>query len=330
MLMVTIVCISMSNLNATTINVDKYSEGGLASAINQTVDGDTIHVLPGIYNGENFTNLRIDKKIAIEGSGAVLDGEKKNNIFHIEESGSLTLINITMVNAHGYDGAGIYNEGHNLSIISCKFVNNSANDVGGAIYNSLSDNLKIINCEFGDNQARYGAGAIYNDGANFTVVNCNFTNNQGSGAGAIYNYYSTGSFTVLNSNFINNKGLGSCSCGGAIVNEVSKNMSIDQSTFIDNVASFNGGAIYNYYGDRFKVYNSEFINNRAYNSGSAIYSDLSYYGEIVNTRFSKNSVLPFDERIDDVGVIFLRGDFYNLENLTIKDNDPDDIIYDKL
>lgn len=39
-LLVFIICISMSNLNATTINLDKYSEGGLVSAINQAHDGD--------------------------------------------------------------------------------------------------------------------------------------------------------------------------------------------------------------------------------------------------------------------------------------------------
>jgi predicted outer membrane repeat protein len=330
-LLACIMCILMSNLNATTINIDKYSEGGLISAINQADDGDKIHISPGVYYGENFTNLKIDKKIAIEGNAVILDGERKNNIFKIEENGSLILINITIANAYGYSGAGIYNEGSNLNIISCKFINNTADNTGGAICNSIANNLKIIDSEFMNNQAKNsGGGAIYNDGPNVIIINCNFTNSQAFGAGAIYNYYSSGNFTILKSKFVNNKGLGINSPGGSIVNEASDDMVIDRSIFINNIANFDGGAVYNYYGDRFKVYNSEFIGNRAYNSGSAIYSDLSYYVDVINSTFSNNSILPFDERIDDVGVVFLRGGHCNIENLTIKDNNPNDVVYDEL
>lgn len=88
-------------------------------------------------------------------------------------------------------------------------------------------------------------------------------------------------------------------------------MVIDRSTFIDNIASFDGGAIYNYYGDRFKVYNSEFMGNRAYNSGSAIYSDLSYYVDVINSILSNNFILPFSDRDDDPGLIYLSGGHCN-------------------
>ncbi|MDR3290979.1 MAG: hypothetical protein LBT10_02420 [Methanobrevibacter sp.] len=326
-LIVCAISVLILNLNATTINIDKNSEGGLVSAINQATDGDTIHISSGTYTGENFTNLVIDKKIAIEGDKVILDGEGKNNIFKVKENGSLTLTNITIANAHSNYGAGVYNEGYNLSIFSCKFINNSVDIIGGAIYNTQSDNLKITDSEFISNKAN-GGGAIYNDGRDVIVVNCNFTANQGNGAGAIYNYYSR-NCTILKSNFINNIGFGSYSCGGAISNEVSSDMLINQSTFINNTASFSGGAIYNYYGDRFKVFNSKFVNNSAYDSGSAIYSDLSYYGEIFNSIFSNNSILPFDERIDDIGVIFIRGSG-QIGNSTIKDNNPNDIIYEEL
>lgn len=330
LILIGMLTIPMLNLNASTINVDKYSEGGLVSAINQAADGDIIHLSPGTYTGENFTNLQIDKKIVIEGDNVIIDGEKKNNIFSVEENGSLTLTNITIANTHSKYGAGVYNEGYDLSIISCKFVNNSVDSEGAAIYNTGSNNMKIVDSEFIDNQAKYGGGgALYNDGSNILVKNCNFTNNQASGAGAIYNYYSAGNFTILKSNFVNNRGLGSCSCGGAVANEVSKNMTIYQSFFYNNTACFDGGAIYNYYSNGFKVYNSIFMGNSAYNSGSAIYSDLSYYGELISSRFLSNYIFPFDERIDDPGVIFLRGTC-QIENLTIVDNNPNDVVYDKL
>jgi hypothetical protein len=330
LILIGMITIPILNLNASIINVDKYREGGLASAISQSTDGDTIHLSPGIYTGENFTNLQIDKKIAIEGDNVIIDGEKKNNIFSVKENGCLTLTNITIVNANSKYGAGIYNEGYNLSIISCKFVNNSVNSEGAAIYNTGSNNMKIIDSEFIDNQAKYGGGGVlYNDGSNVLVISCNFTNNQAPGAGVIYNYYSAGNFTILKSNFVNNKGIGYCSSGGAIVNEISKNMVIYQSSFTNNCASFDGGAIYNYYGDGFKVYDSEFRNNSAYNSGSAIYSDLSYYVEIGNSIFLNNIIFPLDERIDDAGVIFLRGSC-ETENLTINDNNPNEVIYKEL
>jgi hypothetical protein len=50
---------------------------------------------------------------------------------------------------------------------------------------------------------------------------------------------------------------------------------------------------------------------------------------IVNSIFSNNVIFPFNERIDDAGVIFLRGSC-ETENLTINDNNPNEVIYEEL
>jgi hypothetical protein len=321
----------MPNLNGATIFINNNSEGGLASAIDKSVDGDIIHLAYGIYTNENCLNLKINKKIAIEGENSIIDANKKTNVFSIDENGGLNLSKITIANARANYGAGINNDGGILNIIFCKFINNFASSEGGAIFNSQSNSFKIISCDFINNRADIGGGgAIENEASNALIKGSNFINNSANGAGAINNYYSVENFIVTKSNFINNKAKGSCSCGGAIVNEASSNFIINKSNFTNNTAGFAGGAVYNFYGDKLNIINSRFIHNMAHDSGSAIYSDLSYHGCIINSVFLENVLLPFKDRSSEIGVIYICGNDYKFEKLTLRGNDPNNIYYNQI
>ncbi|MCL2116220.1 MAG: Ig-like domain repeat protein, partial [Methanobrevibacter sp.] len=96
---------------------------------------------------------------------------------------------------------------------------------------------------------------------NVTFINITFTNGNATSdsGGAILNY---GDMSVSDSTFINNT---ANTHGGAICNY--GDMSVSDSTFINNTANVNGGAIWNN-GDM-SVSDSTFINNTA-NTGGAI------------------------------------------------------------
>jgi hypothetical protein len=97
----------MSNLNETTIFID--NEHGIASIINKSANEDIIHLDSGIYTNENCLNLKINKKIAIEGENIIINANKKNRVFIINTYGSLNLTNITITNVYAGYGAGINN-----------------------------------------------------------------------------------------------------------------------------------------------------------------------------------------------------------------------------
>lgn len=70
-------------------------------------------------------------------------------------------------------GAGVYNISSSPTIRHCIFVGNSAENVGGAIFNEANSNPMIINCTFTGNWANNSGGGIYSEpGSNPTIINC--------------------------------------------------------------------------------------------------------------------------------------------------------------
>jgi predicted outer membrane repeat protein len=174
----------------------------------------------------------------------------------------------------------------------------------------------VIDSNFTDNNATRG-GAIYNTGTgayNFTVLNSTFTINNANLGGAIYNNNGDTS-TVVNSTFINNKA--TASNGGAIYNGGAY-FTVDNSTFKSNKAN-NGGAIYNTAFD-FTVNNSNFTGNEATVNGGAIYNSAT-----ANIRAYDNNMV--DNVAGDSG-----NDIYDLGTISIGNsiiNVPDELIVGK-
>lgn len=124
-------------------------------------------------------------------------------------------------------------------ITNCKFQNNSANNVGGAIYAiSNGSSSYVLNSEFYGNTAGVG-GAIYgHNSSSTTVTSCTFKENESTSThgGAIY---SRASLTVDDCVFESNK---STSWGGALMLETANgNGTVTASRFYDNSATYGGG-----------------------------------------------------------------------------------------
>ncbi len=151
-------------------------------------------------------------------------GDDTDNVYHVVTAGGpgetalLDGLVITSGRADGLRpldrGAGIYNRDATLTVHDCRFENNYAADVGGAIFNTFAEPtisrcmffansgsvgggirnedsvVRIDNCLFGGNMAHaYAGGAINNSNTDLTVTNSTFVANEATtaGAGAIRN-----------------------------------------------------------------------------------------------------------------------------------------------
>ena len=168
-------------------------------------------------------------------------------------------------------GGAIYLKNNVNSVHDCTFINNTAENMGGAVYAYY--NINIYNCNFKKNSAYMSAGAIYLCEESM-IFNCSFTDNYLFGwnkeGGAIFlkdiSY-------IYNSTFTNN----SADRGGAIYLDVGGN--VTNCNFTDNTATGNGGALY--FKKNFIVTNSTFTRNNA-DKGSAIFILESSYTKNIN------------------------------------------------
>jgi len=207
---------------------------------------------------ETITN---DLDTVLDGTGhqVSLSGNAVR-LFYPGKSTRLTLINLTLANGLSlYGGAAIYNVSATINATNCTFSGNAASPQGsppfsgppargGAIVNEGGE-LNLDHCQFVDNSARGAPGALANypsgivglpggDGLGGAINNsgtahveaCTFSRNSGSGGAAADTQ--SGSFSGSG---------GGAGCGGAIHN--TGTLTVDHSYFADGGAfGGNGGA----------------------------------------------------------------------------------------
>ena len=191
---------------------------------------------------EGGIELDIDN-LVIDGNGHTIDGKDASRIFIITAN-NITFKNITFKNGHSFKlheaslnsgGAIKINTNNEISIIDCKFINNTSEDSGGAVHNH-NGKLMIKNAEFNQNSAIFG-GAIDNNGDS-SIIGSEFNENTAKMGGAINS--NGGRLILFESEFIKN----ASDKGGSISNE-SAEMDISKSTFNENTSKKDGGAIFN-------------------------------------------------------------------------------------
>jgi hypothetical protein len=153
--------------------------------------------------------LTIDKNMTIDGSTLTdqitLSGGNSTQIFYINNSRTLALKSIKVMNGRSVYGGGIFNQG-TLTITNSTITDNIATlGDGGGIYNHGS--LTAINCTFSGNSVSIvsnSGGAILNLGT-LVVKNSTFSGNSASSGSSIANNsgYTT---TLVNSSFYGNSG----------------------------------------------------------------------------------------------------------------------------
>ena len=183
-------------------------------------------------------------------------------LFDISDTGSLTLLGVTLRDAIGAaittDGTLIANDcvfenNHNPvdggavaigpmgsgQFTRCDFRNNSGGlNGGGAV--RVRNLATFDECTFVDNFGALRGGALVSlDGADLTVRNSYFEGNSTrDGGGAIFAFEVT-TFAISNSVFYANE----APFGGAIYFVGTSTGTIDHTTFVNNESRFGGGAI---------------------------------------------------------------------------------------
>ena len=348
---------------------------------NSDSDGGAI-----FYNGTNNNTLTVSNcifKSNMADSGAGIFTENELNISNStfidsnSKSGSaiyaaadVIIKDSTFKDLTAKENGGAIYSTNITEISNCHFTNTDAN-WGGGIYSS--NDLNIDNSTFSHSDAKY-APAIYSQG-NMTVKdslfenlhadetagamglrelkygeinNCTFINtasNKNGGAVAIdENTNSTEGTYITNSKFFNSRG----SYGGAVFQSCG-NLTIENSIFDNNAASYDGGAIYTSFLD-FNIANCTFDSNKLEQQGSfdggAVYCDMAEFTSVSSTFTDndKNAIYGYDSNftIEDnefknnkeaIHCVFgensLTNNTYNYDSLVLNDTDYKSIVSEK-
>lgn len=265
---------------------------------------------------------------SLEGPNTVIEGFTIRNGFTNSDGGAGMLIalasptvqNCTFENniasgATGW-GGGIRGINSSATVSGCRFVNNSASRGGGAHF--LFGQPSIIDCEFENNQVTgsgwggalylgsspgatisgtlfqgntsYDSAGIAAQSSALTVTDCTFIGNVGSKRGGAIGSLSTVSLTVTGCHFEANAVSHPTDSHGGGISVSHGDVSISDSTFVNNSADQFGSAVYVVHHDSLAVQNCNFTGNVSNNTGygSALMVNGGS-GSIIGCSFTGNS-----------------------------------------
>ena len=304
---------------------------------------DAIHVPAGAYriaipplnqNDVTTGDLDITDSVTIGGAGAgttIVDGGVPapgsppqvpglDRVFEVAiDGGTVEFAGLTL--SHGYaaeyGGAIANNSTATITVSGSVLSGNVAGKTGGAIDNHLGGAVHVWNSTVSGNFANESGSAINNnrDGA-LTVTDSIVSSNSAvtvgldealAGAGAISNNAeldASGTIEVTRSRVFANRAGGGRS-GATISNDGTGTISVDQTTFSDNIATGDGGAIFNGAGE-VTVSGSTFAENAA-RDGGAVYNDGRSGGVVTvsDSSFSLNTASARGGAIASSGTGFL-------------------------
>jgi predicted outer membrane repeat protein len=199
---------------------------------NTTMGMDTIMVPAGTYtltiDGDDDTaamgDLDLTDSVTIIGAGQASTiiqagmtspvpgpcSDCIDRVFHIPSSG-ITAEFMDLTIRHGSAvGGGIFNQGGTVEITDSTLSNNSANNLGGGIFNSDDGTVEITNSTLSGNSASVNGGGIFNqdDSDTLTITNSTLSGNSAGGNGG--GIYIGEEMTIKNSIVANSPSGGDC------------------------------------------------------------------------------------------------------------------------
>ncbi len=223
-------------------NVPSSDFATIQQAINACTDGDRVVIAEGTFSG--FGNINVSfrgKAITVRSvdpddpavvAATVIDVQKMGSgfAFFSGEGQDSVLEGVTIINANGIMGGGIYCLNSSPTIRNCVIADNTAIFSGGGIFCDKSSPA-IVNCRITGNNAGTGGGLYAIMGAP-RIVNCLFEGNTASQAGAMQFWDADGA-VVINSTVV-----GNAASNGSAVNVFGESrVSLTNSLFRGNVAS---------------------------------------------------------------------------------------------
>ena len=290
------------NASAATFNVSTAIElrAALSGAAANGED-DTIVVSDGIIKTTDdgkgtFVYLSQEANTLIIGGSssdkAILSGGGVDQILQhtSTEDAVLKLRNLSFIDGYTTGNGGAVQSSYGASVTSCKFQNNRAENLGGAIYNNAAPVsgaaidvfvMDVQDTLFDNNIAAEGGG-FYTRTAN--VVDSVFTNNESSGAGGgFYVWTNEGGSknTILRSILENN--LAGTRGGGFYSSSPTE---VTESTFRSNSAPTGGG----FYAGSISVSESRIIDNRSSQTGAGFSTSPGHGGSAVTNSYISGNV----------------------------------------
>ncbi len=278
------------------------------------------------------TAFTVTGDLALSGTGGmpvVLDAKSLSPHFEVKNGAHLEIQRMRLINGHGVWGGSIHVENGSLLVRNSSFQNNvvvaiDSKAQGGAIY-AKSSQLEVLNTEFLTNKVPWngsllGGGAIAIDsGLRSLIRDSVFKNNEAQMGGAIYNSGANPQlFEISNCIFSANSSMK----GGAVYSQWGS-VSVTDSQFLQNQATFDGGAITLQVVERAWVRDSEFDGNTGMgNRALAIYwtgRDLESSLYVLESKFHHHStsVPQSGVLLNDMGRVVLRGSEFS-QNEPIK------------
>ncbi|MDO5825139.1 MAG: hypothetical protein Q4Q22_02050 [Methanosphaera sp.] len=277
---------------------DQFPEGIVIDIDDLTIDG----------NGHSIDADEITRIFKITGKNIKIKNITLKNGYStdcggaIANTGSATITKSALKwNTSDIDGGAIYNDiGGKTTIIDTEIENNLANIDGGGVFNWGT--LRMINSNLNWNKSQMDAGALHNGGMTYKssiskhklkdekdillnnavafIENCDITGNVGrNSCGAVLNW---GRLQVkdsmINHNLTEKR-------GGAINNQRSASVILENAIIRNNVSNKNGGGIYNL--GNVKVNKSTFYDNFAKNNGAGVFNRQTM--TITDTKFLNNT-----------------------------------------
>ena len=224
------------------------------------VENSILHFSSGTYNYTSSYSYITNIEIYGQGlSNTIINGIEDFHIFYYYGNFNVKDISFNNIQFVSEISDSILNASNvNFYNSTASELYNSGTFCGGAICCIGFNNTAILNnCSFYNNYALYG-GAIFSNGANMSIINCNFINNTGKYyGGSIYQLYGNLSLTysVFNENKAND--------GGAVFIFSKKGFLIENNNFTNNLANSSAGAIYTFYNQNYTIINNNFENNSA-------------------------------------------------------------------
>ncbi len=291
--------VTLKNLNL--IN-GKSITGGAVITLNETFfenvnftgntaeNGAAIAGLSYLIENSNFINNHGTTGVVYGEGGIVYIGESvfanttglKFSLVYMTGNGTLLIKDCAFADSSAKYATAIYSEQKTL-IKGCVFVNLTAEITAGAVAFKGGEEVIINDTLFVNTHAEKNGGAIFTDFSKngLELNNVSITNASGDFGGAI------------------------CHLGGYLT--------IDNSTFYKNTATYDGGAIYSTNAN-FGLFNSQLVeNNVSYPdmfNGGAVYLDYSAVTSIDNNYFKNNAP----------NAIYVYESDFNLTNCTFEGN----------
>ena len=145
------------NSTSLTVNTNGYSiDGNGKSGLNVENKGSVL-----TFNGKNDEN-RLD---VISNFNSSSDGGVIRAL-----SSDVSVNNVTFYNNHSQQSGGVIAHTGNLTALNSNFIKNSADSMGGAIYNGHNSFILALSGKFINNTASTNGGAIFNDERTINII----------------------------------------------------------------------------------------------------------------------------------------------------------------